>query len=217
MPNVSRLTASCLAVVVALMVPAALSQTDQAGEQTAVAERVHHFAVLSTGSSHGSTRHGKWYWGSNQRIYSMLRDVYGYPDDAIFRLHEEGRQKDPAVDGRASLRNMRKVFAHLAQIMKPEDRLFVYIVGHAGPRRGDYVHDLTDGYLTASEFGKWLNALPSQHVVIVLNPCHSGGFHSGTQRPGPGHRHLDHRSRGQQCRLGRLYDQSPRKSGGHRR
>lgn len=148
---------------------------------TSKARRVAHFAVVSCGSTHGSPQHKKWYWGSNQRICKMLTENYGYPDEAIFRLHEEGKAKDPAVDGKSSLANFRKVFAHLAKIMKKDDHLFIYIVGHGGPLRrgqwdGDYVHDLIDARLTGTEFDKLLDALPSQNISIAMNPCHSGGF-----------------------------------------
>ncbi len=158
-----------------------------AGQQTVerpTGARVAHFAVLCTGSTHGSAQHKKWYWGSNERIYRTLRDVYGYADEAVYRLHEEGRRKDPAVDGQASLANFRKVFAHLAKAMRDGDHLLVYLVGHGGPSRGDYVYDLTDGKVTAAELGQLLDALPTPNVVLVLNPCFSGGFISRTSGKG---------------------------------
>jgi hypothetical protein len=135
-----------------------------------------HFAVISCGSTHGSAQHQEWYWNSNERIYRMLTEVYRYPAECVYRLHEEGKSKDPAVDGRSSLVNFRRVFAHLAEIMKKDDHLFVYIVGHGGPGRGDYVYDLTDGKLSATEFARMLDALPSRNVVVVANPCHSGAL-----------------------------------------
>ncbi|MFH1226697.1 MAG: hypothetical protein V1701_02185 [Planctomycetota bacterium] len=138
--------------------------------------KIRRYAVVSCGSAHGEPNHMKWFWGANQCMYAMLKDVYGYPDEAIFCLHEDGKDKDPNVDGVSNLSNFRKVFAHLAKIMKPKDQLFVYIVGHAGPAGGDFIHDLSDAPLTSSELAKMLDALPSQRITIGLTPCCSGGF-----------------------------------------
>ena len=151
----------------------AASQPD---EQRSPAERVNRFALVSCGTSHGSTQHQKWYWDSNQRICKMLTEVYGYPEEAIYRLYEDGKEKDAAVDGRSSLVNYRKVFEHLARIMKEDDQLLVYIVGHGGSTPRGCVHDLTDGFLTSKELGKMLDALPTRNIVILLNPCQSGCF-----------------------------------------
>lgn len=140
------------------------------------ASRVKHFALVCCGSTHGSEQHKKWYWSSNERISKMLHEVYGYPQEAIYRLYEEGNAKDPDVDGCSSLVNLRKVFKHLAKIMKKDDHLLVYLVGHGGPNGDDYVYDMIDGRLTGKELGRMLDDIRSRNIVIILNPCHSGGF-----------------------------------------
>jgi hypothetical protein len=149
------------------------------------AARVSHFAVVCCGATHGSVQHQKWYWDSNERIAKMLREVYSYPDEAVYRLCEDGKAKDPGVDGRSSLANFRKVFAHLAKIMQPDDQLLVYLVGHGGaiPWWGA-VYDLTDGMLTSAELARLLDALPTQNIVILLNPCNSGAFIPALSRRG---------------------------------
>jgi hypothetical protein len=170
---------ACIAVHASISVRAGdalIAQGMQPGDEKTAGARVAHYAVVITGATHGSSKHQKWYWGSNQRIYEMLRDVYGYPDECIYRLHEDGRAKDVLIDGRASLANVRKVFTHLAKVMHSGDQLFVYVVGHGGPRGRDYVYDLADGKLTASEFGRMLDKLSAQRIVVALNPCFSGGF-----------------------------------------
>lgn len=138
--------------------------------------RVDRFAVVCCGCSRGSRIHREGYWASNRRIYRMLRDVYGYPDEAIFRLYEEGKAKDPAVDGRSTLENVRKVFAHLARIMRKDDHLFIVLAGHGGPHRGDYAYDLIGGKLSGREFDRMLDALPGPMISIALSPSSSGAI-----------------------------------------
>ena len=167
-----------------LAVPPHLRGSADVTKQQAEHTRVTHFALVVTGSAHGSERHQRWYWSSNQRICNMLQQTYGYSEQAVYRFHEEGRNKDPAVDGQSTLANIRRAFKHLSEIMEEDDRLLVYLVGHAGPSRADYVYDLVNGHLTATELGKLLDALPSQNVVLLMSPCFSGGFIASSSSAG---------------------------------
>jgi hypothetical protein len=160
--------------------------TDQSDSTppAAAQERVDHFAVVCCGWSRGSKQHKKWYWQSNERIGKMLKEVYGYPDESVFRLCEEGKSRGPAVDGRSTLVNLRAVFEHLAKIMEKDDHLFVYLVGHgeAGPR--GFVFEMTDGQLTGVELSRLLDALPTERIVVVANPCNSGALIPAVSKPG---------------------------------
>ena len=68
-------------------------QSDSAPVATAQ-ERIGHFAVVCCGWSRGSKQHKKWYWQSNERIGKMLKEVYGYPDESVYRLCEEGKTRE---------------------------------------------------------------------------------------------------------------------------
>jgi hypothetical protein len=190
-----RSKASWAAGSLAVMVVASHTPSVQAGQEppsgqsdvtpvTAAQERVDHFAVVCCGWSRGSERHKKWYWQSNERIGKMLKEVYGYPDESVYRLCEEGKGRGPAVDGRSSLVNFRAVFEHLAKIMEKDDHLFVYLVGHgeAGPR--GFVFEMTDGQLTGIELSRLLDAVPTERIVVVANPCNSGALIPAISKPG---------------------------------
>jgi hypothetical protein len=136
------------------------------------------------GWSRGSERHKKWYWQSNERIGKMLKEVYGYPDESVYRLCEGGKSRDPAVDGCCSLVNLSAVFEHLAKIMDKEDHLFVYLVGHGGVSPWGFVFDMTDGPLTGIELSRFLGAVPAERVVVIANPCNSGALIPAVSKPG---------------------------------
>ena len=145
-------------------------------------DRVTHYAFLSTGPSGGGNLLGA-YWQVNQRMFEVLKE-YGYPDEAIYRFSEYGATQGPHVMGRSTLANFRKTFAHLAEILKPGDHVFIMIVGHGSPSGGDFVHSLIGGGLSATELKEMIGKLPATDLTIVVHPCYSGGFLPKLSAPG---------------------------------
>ena len=166
--------------------PAAANPAKADAATSAPSARVTHYAVMMTGPSVKRLL-GPIYWAANQQIQEMLSG-YGYPDEAIYRLHEQGKSKAPQVDGKSSLANLREVMAHLARILKKDDHLVVFLVGHGTPVSGEIVYLLTDGNalcpLSPTELRALLHVLPTPHVTVVMNFCHSGAFVPKLSRPG---------------------------------
>src|SRR5579862_1586286 len=144
-------------------------------------ERVTHYAFLSTGPSGGPLAAS--YWHVNQRMYEVLKE-YGYPDEAIYRFSEFGATQGPSVIGRSTLSNFRKTFAHLAQILKPDDHVLILLVGNGSPYGSDFVHSLIGGGLTATELKEMVDRLPAKELTLVMHPCFSGGFLPKLSAPG---------------------------------
>lgn len=144
-------------------------------------DRVTHYAFLSTGPSGGPLAAS--YWHVNQRMYEVLKE-YGYPDEAIYRFSEFGATQGPSVNGRSTLANFKKTFAHLAQNLKPDDHVLIMIVGHGSPSGSDFVHSLIGGGLTATELKEMVDRLPTKELTLVMHPCFSGGFLPKLSAPG---------------------------------
>lgn len=145
-------------------------------------KRVTHYAFVSTGDSMRAPLK-PIYWAVNQRIQEMLA-AYGYPDEAVYCFCEQGVSKGPRVDGKATAANFKKTFEHLAKIMEKEDCLFIFIIGHGSPARGDFIHPLCDRMISATELKGMLDPLPSKNLTIAINACHGGGFIPKLSQPG---------------------------------
>lgn len=145
-------------------------------------DRVTHYAVVTTGPAFRGPL-AEMYWKCNERIQAML-DLYGYPDESVFRLSEFGNSRSARVDGTSTLDSFKKVYEHLAKTLQKDDHLFIFLVGHGSPAGNDFVHPLVKGQLTATEFKRLLDALPTRNITIVMNPCFSGGFLPKLSAPG---------------------------------
>lgn len=145
------------------------------------AGRVTHYGVVIT-SLGGWKERTQLFLQINEKCLKLFRE-YGYPDESIYRLCEDGVTALPGVNGRATNANVRKVFRHLANIMGKGDHLFVILVGHGTMRNGDWVFDTISG-ITATELNGLLNALPTQDITIAVHPCYSGGAIPKLSQPG---------------------------------
>ncbi len=155
----------------------------------------HRWAVLMNGGASRSSNHVR-YWNDLSNIYVALNAVYGFADERIIVLCSDGL--DPAVDqsnGENShpdldgdgdddimfpcdLASVDAVFAQLATILTPQDKLFVFTTDHGGSNGGwNTYFNLWDGdELTDSHFASLLDALPQCKIIQTFEPCFSGGF-----------------------------------------
>jgi hypothetical protein len=151
-------------------------------KREATDDRVTHYAFVTTGPAFRGPL-GQMYWKCNEKIQAML-DEYGYPEQAVYRLCEFGPSKGPGVDGTSTYESYKRIFEHLAKILQKDDHLFIFLVGHGSPAGNDFVHPLVKGQLTATEFKRWLDAIPTSNITVVMNPCFSGGFLPKLSAPG---------------------------------
>jgi hypothetical protein len=145
-------------------------------------ERVTHYALVVTGPAFDRGLDAK-YWAVNQQTQQVLTH-YGYPAEAVYRFCDQGVTRGPGVAGRSTLANLRRVLKHLAKVLVEKDHLFLFLIGHGSPSRGDFVYVLGDGRLSATELKGLVDALPTRTLTIILHPCFSGGFIPKLSRPG---------------------------------
>jgi hypothetical protein len=143
------------------------------------ANRVNHFAFISTGFSGGGW-FSHCYWKVHQELFAVLRE-YGYPNEAIYRLSEAGEWHQPGV-GLATCVNVQEVFRYLQKVAKQDDHIFMALIGHGiDPKHpqnqtGEHAYQLLDDLLPATVLAACLGSLTAKHVTLALHPCYSGGF-----------------------------------------
>ena len=148
--------------------------------------RVSHYALIVSGTSYSDQQAG-WYWNSSSWMYRVLRDKFKYDGENIYYLYEDPardakvlREKDKAlqgiIDGKATRANVEKVLAHLSEIMRKGDRLFLYMVGHTGARRGHSYYDTVGPKLSDTALAGHLDRLDQVEITLVMSPCATEGF-----------------------------------------
>lgn len=144
--------------------------------------RIDRYAIITCGPS-GGGRLAELYFAVHQRMAKMLREVYGYPDEAVFRLHADGKQGEPGILGVSSSANLRKIFEHLAKITRKGDQVTLFLVGHGGPAGGDCSHSMQGGNLNGKQLNEMVNLLPTDQVNLILHTCFSGAFIPNVSAP----------------------------------
>jgi tetratricopeptide (TPR) repeat protein len=141
-----------------------------------------HYAVIVSSFSRDAL-HAKWYWNSSSWMYRVLRERYGYSDEHIYYLYEDPA-KDRIIDGQSNLPNFRKLMKFLSSMIREEDRLFLYLIGHSGFYEGESWYDFVGENMPGREFARLLKGIRAGRITVVLSPCHSGGFIKPLSRRG---------------------------------
>ena len=134
------------------------------------------------------------YWNDLSNIYITLAEVYGYDDAHIIVLcsdgldptpdQSNGQNSDPDLDGdgdddieyACTLATVNLVFGDLANLLTPEDQLFVFTTDHGGMTSGSATHlNLwSNQKLEDHELAALVDALPPCDMIFTMEPCHSG-------------------------------------------
>jgi hypothetical protein len=89
----------------------------------------------------------------------------------------ERTELDPArVRARSTRENVMQAFADLAKQAKPNDEIFILLIGHGTFDGRQAAFNLPGPDLTAPEFGKLLEKFPAQRVAFVHTGSSSGAF-----------------------------------------
>jgi len=157
------------------------------------------YAVIISG---GYDEFWNWerYWNDCSAIYSALIHLYGYLKNHIYVLISDGT--DPAIDRHlndwsydsspldldgdglddiqyaATKNNITTVFNTLANILTPDDHLFIFTTDHGDtiPSTQEATLELWYERITASEFAAEVNKVNAGSISIVMEQCFSGGF-----------------------------------------
>jgi hypothetical protein len=100
---------------------------------------------------------------------------HGVPDANVNWLGE-APDKDPRIKGRSSKDNVTKAFTDLAARVKPEDEIFVMLIGHGSFDGKTAAFNLPGPDLTAEDYAGLLRKFTTQKIVFVNTASSSGPF-----------------------------------------
>ena len=173
---------SRLLLVMALCAGPVLAQ-DGGGKDAAV-RLPRSFALIVCGVS-GDEPHYEKFWTLGSDLYYALRDKCGYDTDRLFLLFEDKPAGQQIVHATSSKADIGKTFEQLKATLRPNDKLLVFLAGHADVEDGRHArYHLPGPDMTDEELGKLLDTLPAKRIITVVTmPC-SGYFMKHIAKPG---------------------------------
>jgi len=132
------------------------------------------YAIISGGENTGNPYYD-WYWAATTGMYDVLKNRYGVSDSRIIFLFCDTHGSDSRVDGVSTKTNVQNAFTTLKGLMKPDDRLFCYFVGHGLYTGGKSTYDTVGVDITDAEMNTYRQGLPSNQT-FVFTQCRSGHF-----------------------------------------
>jgi len=111
-------------------------------------------------------------------MYHLL-SRYGYNDESIVFLYNEGKGNSSSIDGDARKDTVKEAFTELAGRIREGDQSFIYIVGHGGWFEGSMYFNLPGEDkqldLSGEELDRLLDDLGGSQIIII-DTCYSGGW-----------------------------------------
>jgi hypothetical protein len=105
--------------------------------------------------------------------------------DADITYLAENTEKDPShIKARSTRENVAKAIADVAGRSRPNDEVFILLIGHGSFDGKQAAFNLPGPDLTASDFADLLTKLASQRVVFVNTASSSGPFVDALKGPG---------------------------------
>jgi hypothetical protein len=112
------------------------------------------------GSPEHEAKFVKWATGTQK----ALVEKFGFAPDRVILLS----------DKQTVQAEIQKAFAALKQQLKPQDTLFLFMIGHGSGEDGEYKFNISGPDYTAEDYNKLLATLPAGRVVIVAATPASG-------------------------------------------
>ena len=147
----------------------------------AAAQDTHLLVVTGVG---GDEEHTKNFhkWASAMIDAAKKKD--GLPDTNITYLSEKPELDPPHIAGKSTRENVEKAFADIAQRARPNDAVFVVLIGHGSFDGHQAAFNLPGPDLTAADFARLLGKLATQRVAFVNTASSSGAFLPAVAGPG---------------------------------
>jgi len=139
--------------------------------RSAFAQQTHLIVVTGVaGDEEHATKFKKW----ATTFIDAAKKRESVPDANIALLSGEAARRE----------SVSKTFADVAAKTKPNDTVFVLLIGHGSFDGRVGAFNLPGPDLTVDEWAKLLNKFPSQHVVFVNTASSSGAFLPAVAGPG---------------------------------
>ena len=109
---------------------------------------------------------------------------HGVADGNIVYLSEKPAQDPTRIRDRSTRENVQKAFADIAARARPNDEVFVVLIGHGSFDGRLAAFNLPGPDLTADDYARLLARLATERVVFVNTASSSGGFLAPLAGPG---------------------------------
>jgi hypothetical protein len=138
---------------------------------SAAAQDVHLLVVTGVG---GDEEHAAQFQKWAGAVVDAARK-HGVLDANVTWLGE-APDKDPRIKGRSSRDNVTRAIGDLASRVKPNDEIFILLIGHGSFDGKTAAFNLPGPDLTAADYGLLLDKFPTQKIVFVNTASSSGAF-----------------------------------------
>jgi hypothetical protein len=139
--------------------------------------------VVITGVA-GDEAHAKQFHAWAKIFIEAAKKRDGVPDADIIYLAEKTEIDPASIRGRSTREVVEKTLRDIAATAKPNDELFVLLIGHGSFDGRQAAFNLPGPDLTAEEWTKLLAGFPTQRVVFVNTSSASGAFLPTIAAPG---------------------------------
>lgn len=147
----------------------------------AAAQNVHLMVVVGLA---GDPEHAELFQRWAATLVDGATGRLGVAPDRVFYLSDQPEKDAKRVRGKSTKQEIQAAFAAIAKTAKPDDVVFVVLIGHGSFDGKVAKFNLPGPDMTPADFAPLLKSVPSQHVVFVNASSASGPFVEGLSGPG---------------------------------
>ena len=133
------------------------------------------YAVVVSGAS-GGGEYGDRFWDWSSKMVAALEGPLQWPRENLFFLAEDPERDPSLVTARAVKSELMQVVGELESRVRPDDLLFLLLLGHGNFDGSDYRYNLRGPDLTGAELSAILDRFPAQRIVLVCATPSSGAL-----------------------------------------
>ena len=150
---------------------------------TAVPARAQETHLLIVAGVSGDEAHAKQFHGWASSVVDGAKK-HGVPDPNVTYLAERVELDPERIDGRSARDVVSKTLTDLAARTKPNDEVFVLLIGHGSFDGKTAAFNLPGPDLTAQDYASLLGKFGTQRIVFVNTASSSGAFVEPLRGPG---------------------------------
>ena len=133
------------------------------------------YAVVVSGAS-GGGEYADRFWEWSSKVVATLKGPLQLPRENLFFLAEDPERDPSLVTARAVKSDLMQVVGKLESRVRPDDLLFLLLLGHGNFDGSDYRYNLRGPDLTGAELSAILDRFPAQRIVLVCTTPASGAL-----------------------------------------
>ena len=147
----------------------------------AAAQTVHLAVIVGLA---GDPEHAEFFQRWAATLVDGATDRLGIPRDHIIYLAEQPEKDPKRVTGKSTKEEVERAFATLAKNSKPDDVVFIVLIGHGTFDGKVAKFNLPGPDMTPSNFEPLLKSIQAKHIVFVNTTSSSGPFLEELSGPG---------------------------------